>query len=163
MEWQMGHSHPDHPTGKRYNASNIFPAGALLDSPAIAKVYGVPENWDLDKCEAFIAASTETDTPLHVGIAHAHLIAAAPEMLAALAKIDQWITDDQIRGKAPTDTARCIRDEVRAAMAKAQQPRKAPRAPLKVTKQKARVRWGDKFITIEARTIEADDNAEDKT
>jgi hypothetical protein len=115
--WQMGHSHPDHPTGTRYNASNIFPAGALLDSPAVCKVYGIPENWSIEKCEAFIAASTETDTPVHVGVAHARLIAAAPELLAALQKLVAAID------RMPANAADGLVDEyARAAIAKAAPP-----------------------------------------
>ena len=72
--WEIGSPHHDNPNGERYNANCIIGA----DEAGVCQVYGLPLQVTLSE------AKTLTDPRWVEGLANARLIAAAPELLAAL-------------------------------------------------------------------------------
>ena len=66
-----------------------------------------------------IVADVYADTPRHARMATAHLIAAAPDLYAALAKLVEGVATWELCCGAENEAKRCPHDAARAALAKA--------------------------------------------
>ena len=78
--WQIGQQHHTG-GGEFYNASCVYQAGT--ETPAVCSVYGLPINQTRDAVVEMATRRKDTAE----GLANARLIAAAPELLAALQAI----------------------------------------------------------------------------